>query len=244
MIGPILLAVTWLLLRLEGKRLSAVGVDQPGRRLGELGVAFAFLGAAAAVQQLGLAVATADGFVLNAGARPALLLEGARFVVNSVLYEELLFRGYLLYQAIRWLGPRRAVWLDAAAFGVYHWFSYGALGNPVLMVYLFVLTGAYGLMFARAFASTRSIAAPIGLHLGWNAVSYIVFSAGPLGAAMLVPASGVDRLQASGWSAVLLSIVWPLAVTAVALRICGWYERRRGGTAGAVNEEQSSGAES
>ncbi len=31
----------------------------------------------------------------------ALALQGVRLNVNSVLYEEFLFRGYLLYQAIR-----------------------------------------------------------------------------------------------------------------------------------------------
>jgi len=228
MIGPILLAVTWLLLRLERKGLSAIGVDHGARRFAEFAAGFALLGLAAAMQQLGLSAATGDPFVLNVHARPAALLDGARFVLNSVLYEELLFRGYLLHQAVRWLGPRRAVWLDAAAFGVYHWFSYNAFGNPVVMAYLFVLTGAYGLMWARAFVATGSVAAPIGLHLGWNVVTYLVFSAGPVGAALLVPASGAHRLQTSGWSAVVLSVIWPLLVTAVVLALCRRYERRAG----------------
>ncbi len=227
MIGVILLAATWLLLRLEGKGLSAIGVDHGARRLAEFAAGFTVLGLAAATQQLGLAAATSDPFVVNEGVRPATLVEGARFVVNSVLYEELLFRGYLLYQAVRWLGSNRAVWLDAVAFGVYHWFSYGAFGDPVTMAYIFVLTGAYGLMWARAFVATGSVAAPIGLHLGWNAVSYVVFSAGPLGAALLVPESGARQLQASGWAAVVLSIAWPLAVTGWVLWLCRRYERRR-----------------
>jgi uncharacterized protein len=227
MIGPILLAATWLLLRLEGKGLSAIGIDHGARRLAEFAAGFTLLGLAAAAQQLGLAAATNDPFVLNEGVRPAALLEGARFVVNSVLYEELLFRGYLLYTAVRWFGSSWAVWLDAVAFGVYHWFSYGAFGNPIAMAYIFVLTGAYGLMWARAFVATGSVAAPIGLHLGWNAVTYLVFSAGPLGAALLVPASGVHQLHATGWAAVALSIAWPLAATGGVLWLCRRYERRR-----------------
>lgn len=226
MIGPILLAVTWLLLRLEGKGLSAIGIDRGARRLAEFAAGFAALGLAAAAQQLGLSAATGDPFVVNVSVRAATLVDGARFVVNSVLYEELLFRGYLLYKAVGWVGPRRAVWLDAALFGVYHWFSYGVFGNPVAMIYVLVLTGAYGLMWARAFVATGSVAAPIGLHLGWNAVSYLVFSAGPLGAALLVPASGAGRLEASGSAAVALSVVWPLLVTAAVLRVCRRYERR------------------
>ena len=121
------------------------------------------------------------------------------------------FRGYLLYQAIRFLGSRRAVWLDAAAFGIYHWFSYNAFGNPIAMTYIFVLTGAYGYMWALAFAVTGSIAAPIGLHLGWNVVSYLVFSAGPLGRGILVPASGAERIAAGNWASLVFNVLLPLA---------------------------------
>lgn len=227
MIGPILLAVSWLLLRLEGKGLSSIGVDKPRRRLAELAIGFALFGAAAAVQQLGLSLATGDAFVPNRSLDAGALLQGARFVVNSVLYEELLFRGYLLYQAVRFLGPRKAVLLDAAAFGVYHWFSYGVLGQVVPMLYVLLLTGAYGLAWAKAFVATRSVAAPIGLHLGWNAITYLVFSAGPLGHGLLVPASGAARLEATGWAALLLSLFLPLALAALAYGYYRAYERRR-----------------
>jgi hypothetical protein len=77
-------------------------------------------------------------------------------------------------------------------------------------------------MWARAFVATGSVAAPIGLHLGWNAVSYLVFSAGPLGPALLVPASGAPRLETGGWHSVTLNIVLPVLATAAVL----WYLRR------------------
>jgi membrane protease YdiL (CAAX protease family) len=226
MIGPILLAISWVLLRLERRGLGAIGVDQPRRRLGEFAVGFIALGAAAALQQFGLALATGNRFTPNATLELAALVRGARFVINSVLFEELVFRGYLLYQAIRWLGPRRAVWLSAGAFGVYHWFSYGVLGQPVVMVYVLVLTGAYGLMWARAFAATGSVAAPIGLHLGWNAVAYLVFSAGPTGAGLLVPTRGPGPIAATGWASLVLNLLFPLALTAFMLWHYAGYARR------------------
>jgi len=222
MIGPILLAVSWLLLRLEGRSLAAIGVNRPGQRAREFAFGFLFLGGVSAVQQLGLSFAAGDPFVVNESVRPGALLNGLRFTVNSVLYEELVFRGYLLYQAVRFLGASRAAVLDAAAFGVYHWFSYGVIGNPVVMTYVFLLTGAYGLMWARAFVATGSIAAPIGLHLGWNLVAYVVFSSGPLGAGLFVPASGAVPLVAGGWASLALNVLLPLGATVVVL----WYLRR------------------
>jgi membrane protease YdiL (CAAX protease family) len=109
------------------------------------------------------------------------------------------------------------VWLSAAAFGIYHWFTFGVLGNPVAMIYVLLLTGAFGGMGAYAFARTKSVAAPIGLHLGWNLITYLVFSAGPAGAAILIPASGLARMKAMGFPGLLLSLVWPLAVIALVL---------------------------
>jgi membrane protease YdiL (CAAX protease family) len=221
-IGPILLAISWLLLRFEGRGLANLGFDQPRRRAREFALGFLFLGAASAIQQLGLSLAADDPFVHNLTVPPAAVFGNLRFTVNSALYEELVFRGYLLYQAIKLLGAKRAVLLDAAAFGIYHWFSYGIFGNPILMVYVLLLTGAFGLLWARAFVATGSVLVPIGLHLGWNAVAYILFSGGPLRAGLFVPASGVLPIQVSGWASLVLNVLLPLAVVAVGL----WYCRR------------------
>ncbi len=233
MIGPILLAFSWILLRLEGKGLGALGLNAPALRVRQCGAGFLVAGLAVVVQQLGHAVVADVAWRLNPAADAALVGRSVRWNVNSVLYEELLFRGYLLYQAIRWLGARRGVLLAAAAFGVYHWFSYGILGNLVMMAFVFVLTGAFGLMLALAFARTQSIALPIGLHLGWNLVSYLGFSTGPIGPGLFVPGNGAARLEATGLPNLLLDMVLPLLLVA---GVC-WYLVRaypRGGTAASV----------
>jgi membrane protease YdiL (CAAX protease family) len=226
-IGPILVIVSWLLLRLERRGLDALGIDQPRRRLGEFALGFLALGFTAAVQQMGLSLAADDPYVVNATLQPASLLTNLRFTINSVLFEELVFRGYLLYRAVRWLGPTRAALLDAAAFGVYHWFSLGVIGNPLVMAYVFVFTGMFGYMWARAFVATGSVVAPIGLHFGWNAVSYLVFSAGPLGAGLLVPASGASRIEGPAWGNLAFQAGLPVLATIVVLRYLHRLEARR-----------------
>jgi uncharacterized protein len=214
MIGPLLLAVSWLLLRLEGKGLGALGLNAPALRARQLAAGFLVAGLAVVMQQLGLAAVAEVPWRLNPDADAALLGRSLRWNVNSVLYEELLFRGYLLYQAIRRLGARRGVLLAAAAFGVYHWFSYGVVGNPVMMAFVFAFTGAFGLMLALAFARTRSIALPVGLHLGWNLVSYLGFSTGPLGPGLLVPGNGLARMESVGLPDFLLEMVLPMVLVA------------------------------
>ncbi|MDX1546778.1 MAG: CPBP family intramembrane glutamic endopeptidase [Rhodothermales bacterium] len=224
MIGPILLAVSWILLKLEGKGLGAIGVDAPASRLAEFAAGFAAAGAVAALQQVGRSMAAGVAWDVNPAFDAGLLLEHLRWNTNSVLYEELLFRGYLLYQAIRWLGARRGVLLSGAAFGVYHWFSYGVFGSPVMMGFVFLFTGMFGLMFALAFAGTGSVAAPIGLHLGWNGISYVVFSGGPLGAALLVPESGPPVIEMAGLVGLLIDVGLPLLLVAA---VSGAMLRRR-----------------
>ncbi len=54
------------------------------------------------------------------------------------------------------------------------------------MTYILLLTAAGGWMFSYAYAKTRSLYAPTGLHLGWNLVTAVVFSSGPVGNQLLL----------------------------------------------------------
>lgn len=112
------------------------------------------------------------------------------WTINSVLLEELLFRGVLLYFGIKYFGAKTACIISATAFGFYHWFSYNIIGNIGQMVNVFILTGAAGLLFAYSFVKTKSMYLQIGLHLGWNVITIIVFSQGPLGNQYLVASNG------------------------------------------------------
>ena len=111
---------------------------------------------------------------------------------KSVLTEELIFRGALLYILIHKIGASKSVLLSAIAFGVYHWFSYGVLGNVMGMVVVLITTGLMGYAWAWAFSKTNSIFLPLGLHLGWNVLYNTVFSQGPLGTGLLVTKGGHD----------------------------------------------------
>ena len=79
---------------------------------------------------------------------------------------------------------------SSIVFGIYHWFSYGIFGDFPQMIKIFFLTGIGGLLFAFSFALTKSIYLPVGLHLGWNLISVVIFSGGPLGKQMLIFSSG------------------------------------------------------
>lgn len=119
-------------------------------------------------------------------------LGGTFWIFQAVLLEELTFRAVLLYLLIRYLGIVKACLLSSIAFGIYHWFSYDIIGErPVLLIYVFLVTGCGGWMFAFAYAKTQSLYLPVGLHLGWNLITAIVFSAGPIGNQLFIPVGEV-----------------------------------------------------
>jgi membrane protease YdiL (CAAX protease family) len=125
-------------------------------------------------------------YSINPAYKPEQFLKSCWWVLSSVIFEELLFRGALLYIAIKKIGINRACIISATAFGIYHWFTFGALGNPIQMLIVFFMTGIWGLMFAFAYAKTKSLYLPIALHLGWNLMNTVIFSKGPLGNQFLI----------------------------------------------------------
>ena len=50
--------------------------------------------------------------------------------LNSVVSEELLFRGLILYFLIKYWKTGPAMLISASVFGIYHWFTFRSLGKP------------------------------------------------------------------------------------------------------------------
>ncbi len=118
---------------------------------------------------------------LNPKLTSNLILTGIWWNVKSVFFEELIFRGVLLYILIKKLGAAKAVVISAIAFGMYHWFSHEVIGNPVQMLITFLTTGTMGLVYAYGYSKTGSLYFPIAIHLGWNLTSSVIFSNSILG---------------------------------------------------------------
>ena len=183
MLGIIVqLAISWLLIWLfEKKDLRVLGLWPTGKRLADFGLFF-----------IVTAICVASGILIRIyfaketwGWNPvfnfSLLLNGLWYNIKSVLFEELIFRGVLLYIMIKRLGAFKAILISSIAFGIYHWFSFGILGNIPQMIFIFFITGIMGLIFAYGYAKTFSLYIPIAIHLGWNFTHGFVFSQGNIG---------------------------------------------------------------
>ncbi|WNJ17438.1 type II CAAX endopeptidase family protein [Pontibacter sp. G13] len=213
MIGILVgLAISWILLFLiEKKHILALGFLPIPRRAKQFAFGFLITGTLCALAQCFEAYLKGADWVFYEHISGATVLEALFWDFKSVVTEELIFRGALLYILIQKLGSTKAIWISAIAFGIYHWFSFDILGNVLPMIFVFIATGLMGFAWAYAFSKTRSIMLPIGLHLGWNAVHNTIFSKGPLGEIILKWTGGSELTD---WSSLLnftaSSIVVPI----------------------------------
>ena len=67
-------------------------------------------------------------------------------------------------------------------FGVYHVFSYGMTNESIIpIVYVILVTGFTGYVWAYAFYKTGTIWMGLGFHLGYNLVMSCFFESQPFG---------------------------------------------------------------
>lgn len=197
----IALSISWLLLYLlEKKSILALGFLPIGKRMLQFITGFLITASLCVLVQLFEAYLQNSIWIFNDNVSLGLILDSFVWDFKSVLTEELIFRGALLFILIQKIGERKSILISAIAFGVYHWFSYGILGNIVPMVLIFLGTGLMGYAWAWAFAKTKSIMLPFGLHLGWNFVYNSIFSKGPLGETVFTSSGGNEL---SDWISLL-----------------------------------------
>ena len=211
-----ILILSWMALYLiEKKNLLSLGFFPIARRLKQFLIGFLITAILCVIVQYIEAFLKSSTWVLNEIIIYSSVLKAFWWDVRSVLTEELIFRGAILYLLIQRIGSNKAILISAIAFGIYHWFSFGVLGNIVAMVIVFIGTGLMGYAWAWAFAKTRSIMLPFGFHLGWNFIHNTIFSKGPLGDLVLISQGGN---QLSDWAS-LLNFVSGLVLVPIILLI-------------------------
>ena len=183
--------ISWILLYLiERKNILSLGFLPITKRLKQLAIGFLITAILCiGVESLEM-LWRSSSLHLNENSNAALILNMFWWDFKSVLTEELLFRGAILFILIKRIGADKAIIISAVAFGIYHWFSFGIFGNIVPMFFVFIGTGLMGYAWALAFSKTKSIFLPLGLHLGWNFTINTIFSKGSLGKGLLVSEGG------------------------------------------------------
>lgn len=169
-----LLGVYTGMVRIFERRAADELALRPGVRWAGLGIAIGF-GLFVAVYAVlsAMGVATWAGFQGFAGAPPMLLM-----AVMSGIGEELAIRGVLFRVVEDSVGTTAALIVSAVIFGLLHAANHGATVVSTVAIML-----EAGVMLAAAFAWSRNLWLPIGLHFAWNFTEGGVFGAAVSGGA-------------------------------------------------------------
>ena len=208
MIGILVeLLVSWLLLKyLYSQDLKVLGFCAKSKPL--------FLCLAAPMLYLfilysGIAYLVENPYKFNQNYTLEDFLRSFYYVLKAVVFEELIFRGALLYILVNYCGKTKAAFISATAFGIYHWFSYGIIGQLFEMLKVLFSTGVIGYLFACIWIKTGKIAFPIALHFAYNFTVMIIFSKEKnIGMQLLVKTCVVDPARPEGILPMLVLVIY------------------------------------
>jgi membrane protease YdiL (CAAX protease family) len=212
MIGILVqLAISWLVIWFfEKGNLGVLGLLPTRKRLIDFMIFF-FLTAICCASDFFLRMYFArQRWTVNPDLSFNLLLSGTWWNIKSVIFEELIFRGVLLYILIKKLGASKAILISATGFGIYHWFSQEAFGNITQMAIIFTITGIMGLLYAYGYVKSFSLYIPCAIHLGWNITRSVIFSETVIGNQLFIPVKPIPEVTVSNPLFFFL-LVFPMA---------------------------------
>ncbi|MFD2823191.1 CPBP family intramembrane glutamic endopeptidase [Lacinutrix iliipiscaria] len=149
-----------------------------------------------------------------------LICDAFVYHVRSALTEDLVFRGAILYILIRRLGANWGILISALCFGVYHVFSYGMTSERIVpIVYVILVTGFTGYVWAYAFDKTKSILFALGLHIGSNMILTLFFPSQNYGEILFTELSRVHLTEWNEFYFSLFKGFYASAMTFLFLRL-------------------------
>jgi uncharacterized protein len=171
-----LLAISWLLIWLfEKGNLSVLGLTPTKDRLKYFTILFIVSAVLSATAFLLRMYFAKEEYTISQSLTTKSVLIETWYQFRTVLTEELLCRGALLYILIKKIGQTKAVIISSIIFAVLHWINAGVWGNLTQMIIVFTFTFAMGLLLAYSYARTFSLITPFAIHYGWNLTQNYIF---------------------------------------------------------------------
>lgn len=161
-----ILFASWACTRLRKEPISSIGFHLDARWMKEIlfgtmiGMGLIFV-ATSMIWAIG-----GVHFELDPARSLGTLSFGFYMFLFVALFEETLFRGFMFQRLIDGAGIWVAQILLALLFAMGHWDNPGMDGATKLWASLDLALGA--IMLGLAYIRTRSLALPVGIHLGWN----------------------------------------------------------------------------
>jgi membrane protease YdiL (CAAX protease family) len=162
----LLLLVTWICIKIRKESLSDVGFGLNSRWFKHF-----FGGTIAGITMMFATVALVYSvggvsFELDPQRSLQVLSYGFYLFLLGSLFEEILHRGFIFQRLIDGIGVWGAQLLIASLFTFGHWGNPGMEGSTQIFSSIDLFLGS--IILGLAYIKTRSLALPIGIHLGWN----------------------------------------------------------------------------
>lgn len=171
-----LLAISWAILWFAYKKdLSVLGLMPTRQRLSYFAVLFIVSAICSASAYLLKIQFLKETYVLSQSLTIGSVLLEIWYQFRTVLTEELLCRGVILYILIKRIGATKAIVISSVFFAILHWLNAGVWGNMIQMMIVFAFTFTMGLLLAYAYARTFSLLLPFAIHYGWNLTQNYIF---------------------------------------------------------------------
>ncbi|NOT76876.1 MAG: CPBP family intramembrane metalloprotease [Cyclobacteriaceae bacterium] len=172
----VLIAISWALVWLiEKKNLSVLGLTPTVDRLKYFSILLIVSALCSAAAFLLRMYFAKEEYSISSTMSPGSVVEEVWNQFRTVLTEELLCRGVLLYILIKRFGQGKAILISAIIFAALHWLNAGVWGNVMQMAIVFTFTFAMGLLLAYSYAKTFSLLIPFAIHFGWNLTQNYIF---------------------------------------------------------------------
>lgn len=171
-----LLAISWLLVWLFSKKnLSVLGGQPTKERLFYFIILFIVSSLISATTFLLKMYFAKEEYTLNQSLTTEIFFTEIGKQIRTVLTEELVCRGVLLYLLIKKIGQTKALFFSSLFFAALHWLNSEIWGNGMQMILVFIFTFTMGFLLAYSYARTYSILMPFAIHLGWNLTQNFIF---------------------------------------------------------------------
>lgn len=172
----VILSISWAVLwYLEKKDLSVLGMYPTEERWKYSSILFLASGIISAGGFWLRMLFIKEEYVLSPDVTFASMAMESWYQIRSVMTEELLCRGALLYLLIQKIGQQKAILITSIFFAGLHGLNVGFWENWISALLTLTFTFGMGLLLAYAFARTRCLLYPFAIHFGWNLVQNYFF---------------------------------------------------------------------
>lgn len=195
----VIIVVSWVLLRFaEKKNIEVLGIIPYGNRIVQFLIGLAFIMLITLLNIYIETIVLKIDWQLKTSINYNQIFDALIYHIRSALTEDLLFRGAILYILINRLGTIWGILISALCFGVYHVFSYGMREARIIpILYVILITGFTGYVWAYTFYKTKSILLALGFHLGVNLMNTFFFESQPYGELIF---EGITKTQLIDWN--------------------------------------------